>query len=486
MTKPKNGESEPAPDANERIAISPEDKAKAAKWFSRARDLGEKRQFDYAIEYYVNGLEFWPNAVEEACKPLHGCAVARHQFGGKKPGLKDTMKRSINDKNPKKALLNSAWLFGHDPDNIDYAEGIARAANKLHAEEVASWAAGVCRKALDGGKKLVPKQLQSLAKLYEEIADRASARGEMAFAVESLQSGIDVLNLWRRKAPRDRDAENATRDLSTKLTIVRGQYQEGESFRDSIADKDAQKDLHDLQESKQADDRVEDLIAKSEAAYREDPDQPATLNRLIDLLTRREVEEDETRAIKILLERFQGTGDYRHKHQADDIHMKQLRRKVRQAQQTGDTEAIKQAHVVSLKYDLGVFKERIARYPTDNRVKYEYGIRLFSAGRFDDAIPVFQAARADLKNRAACGMYLGRCFFRKGYYPQAINALTKEIENYEFSDDDLAKSMLYWLGRSQEASGQTAAARETYGKILQMDYNYKDVRAKLDGLPPGE
>jgi len=484
MAKPKNGESEQPSDANERVVITPEDKAKAKKWFARARDLGEKRQFDYAIEYYVNGLEFFPNAVEEACKPLHGCAVARKQTGGKKPGLKDSMKRSMNDKDPKKALLNSAWLFGHDPDNIDYVEGMAKAANKLHADELAVWAAGICKKALDGGRKVSPKQIQNLASLYEELGDRAAARSELAFAVETYQSGIDVLNLWRRNATRDRNAENAVRDLSTKLTICRGQYQEGDSFRDSIADKDAQKDLHDFHESKQADDRVEHLIATAEAAYREEPDHPANLNRLIDLLTRREVEADEKKAISILVEKFNDTKEYRHKHQADDIRMKQLRRRVRQAQQDDDLEALKQAQVVSLKYDLGVYKERIERYPTDNRVKYEYGVRLFNAGRFDDAIPIFQAARADLKNRASCGMYMGRCFFRKGYYPQAINALESAMKEHEYSDDELAKAMLYWLGRSQEASGAVAPARETYGKILQMDYNYKDVRAKLDGLAP--
>ena len=119
-------------------------------------------------------------------------------------------------------------------------------------------------------------------------------------------------------------------------------------------------------------------------------------------------------------------------------------------------------------------------------MKYELGVRLFSAGLFDDAIPIFQAARADLKNRAVCGMYLGRCFYRKGYHPQAISALETALSTHEFSDDATAKAMLYWLARTQEASGATEAARETYGKILQLDYNFKDVRAKLDGLPSSE
>ena len=350
----------------------------------------------------------------------------------------------------------------------------------------AVWAAGVCKKALDGGKKVNPKQLQNLTKLYEELGDRYAARNEVSPAVETYQSGVDVLNSWRRRVPKDRNIDNAVRDLSTKLTIVRGKYQDSESYRDSIVDQEDQRDLHDLQESKQTDERVESLIDKAEAAYREDPESPGNLNRLVDLLTRREIKEDEARAIGFLVARFGDTEIYRYKHQADDIRMKQLKRSVRAAKQAGDQEALKEAHLTSLRFDLAVFKDRVGRYPTDNRVKYEFGVRLFSAGRFDDAIPIFQAARADLKNRAVCGMYLGRCFYRKGYHPQAIAALEAALSIHEFSDDGTAKAMLYWLGRSQEASGDTEVARKTYGKILQMDYNYKDVRAKLDGLSSSE
>ena len=485
MAKPKNVDSQGTDvDPNARLLTSKEDQAKAGKWFTRARELGDKRQFEYAIEYYVNGLEFWPDAVEEACKPLHGCAVARRQTGGKKPGLKDTMKRSMNDKDPKRAFLNAAWLFGHDPENADYMEGLARSASRLRAEESAQWAAGVCKRALENSPKAGPKQFQSLANLLEEIGDRAAERGEVAFGVDTYQMGVELLALWRNRTTKDRNADNALRDLSTKLTILRGKYQDGESFTDSIADKGAQKDLHDRQRSMQSEDRVVQLVAKAEETFRENPDDPQALNRLIDLLTRRENEDDERRAIGIVVGEYKRTGEYRHKHRADDVRMKQLGRKVREATKAGDQEAAKEAQVASLRFDLSVFKERVERYPTDNRVKFEYGVRLVKAGRFDDAIPLFQAARADPKNRTACGMYLGRCFYRKGYFPQAISALEQELAEHEFSDDELAKAMLYWLGRSHESAGQTEAARETYGKILQLDYNYRDVRVKLDNLPP--
>ena len=459
------------------------DRAKATEWFKRARELGEKRQFDYAIEYYVDGLAYWPDAVEEACKPLHGCGVARKQTGGKKPGLKDTMKRSMTDKDPKQAFLNSMWLFGHEPDNLSYLEGVARNAGRLRAESAAQWAGGVLLKALDSSTKSGAKQFGVLVELSEGLGDRAAERGDSASAIAAYQTGIDTLNLWRRRLPRDQAVEESVRDLSTKLTILKGKYKEGESYRDSMVDSKEQKDLHDEQRTMQSDDRVDELILRAEEVWRQNQDDAVKLKNVIDLLCRREREDQERKAIGILVEEYKRTGSYRWKHLADDIRMKQLGRRSRELAKTGNDADIKEQQISQLRFELNVFKERTERYPTDNRVKYEYAVRTFRAGRFDDAIPLFQAARADPKNRTTCGLYLGRCFYKKAYYSQAIAAISEALAGYETTDDDLAKSMLYWLGRAQEAGGETDSARKTYGRILQLDYNYKDVRVRLDELP---
>lgn len=482
MAKKSNDANEQPADLNARFATSPEDKSKAAKWFARGRELGDKRQFDHAIEYYVSGLEFWPDAVEEACKPLHGCAVARKATGGKKPGLKDTMKRSTSDKDPKQAYLNSLWLFGHDPDNGGYIEAVTKNAGRLRAEDAARWASGILYKSLESNPKTATKQFQGLIEILEELGDRAAARGEHAFGVEVYKSAVETVNLWRRRIPKDTQTEGVLKNLSTKLTILKGKYQDGDSYRDSIVDAEGQSDLHDKQRKVQADDRLDQLIAKAEQDHLANPASGPALKEVVDLLTRRERTEDETKAIGYLVAHFKRTDDYRWKQTADDIRMRQLGRVVRDAEKTGDAAALKEAQVAQLRFELTVYKDRVERYPTDNRLKFELAVRRFRAGQFDDAIPLFQAARMDPKNRAACGMYLGRCFFRKGYHSQAISGLREAIENHEFNDDELAKTMRYWLGRAFEAGGQAEDAKKTYGEILSIDYNYKDVRGRLDGL----
>lgn len=483
MARKKNGNSTPASDGAVPLVTSDEDKSKARKWFDRARDLGNKRQFDYAIEYYISGLEFWPDAVEDACKPLHGCAVARRQTGGKKPGLRDTMGRSMNDKDAKKALSNALWLFGHDPENTGFIEGITRSANRLGADDATKWAAGVTLKSLESAPKASAKQFQALVQLLEDSGDRAAERDHATFGVEVYQMALEALNLWRRRFPNDQNAENAVKNLSTKLTILKGKYQKDGSFRDSMQDSGHQMDLHDQKRSVQSDDRLSQLIAQAETTYKENPDKPEALKALVDLLCRREQDEGETRAIGLLVAQYKRSDDYRWKQLADDIRMKQFSRKGRALAAAGDRDKMKEHRIAQLRFELSVFKERVAKYPTDNRMKFGYGVRNFQAGRFDDAIPLFQTARSDAKNRTACGMYLGRCFFRKGYHDQAIAALQEASEQHEIDDDDLAKTMLYWLGRAQTAGGDVGGARKTFGKLLQLDYNFSDVRARLDGLP---
>ena len=482
MAKKNTGVPEESADPNARLVTTSEDQEKAQKWFVRARELGEKRQFDYAIEYYVNGLEFWPEAVEEALKALHGCAVARRQTGGKKAGLTDTLKHSVNDKDPKRAYMNSLWLFGRDPDNVSYLEAIVKNASRLRAEDAAKWATGILHKALETNPKTSSKQFQSLIQMLEELGDRAAARGDHAFGVAAFTSGVEVINLWRRRIPKDGAVENALKGLSTKLTILKGKYSENGSYRDSIVDVEEAADLHDQQRSVTSDERMDELIAKAEAEYNKDPENGASLKQFVDMLCRREHDDEERRAIGVLVAEFKRTDDYRWKHLADDVRIKQLGRAVREAQKSSDVDRIKKARIEQLRFELGVFKDRVERYPTDNRAKFELGVRRFRAGQFDDAIPLLQSSRNDPKNRAASDMYLGRCFFRKGYHTQAINALKEATGEYEFSDDDLAKTMQYWLGRSQEASGEAEAARATYGALLRLDYNYSDVRARLDAL----
>jgi len=459
-----------------------EDKAKARRWFARAAELAEGKNWDFAIKCYIDGLNFWPEAVEEGHQPLRASSAARHLTGGKKPGFSDSMKFSISGKDAKKAMLNAEWLLSHDPFNISYMEGVLKNANKLRCEEAFLWMGPIFLNALEKEKKLSPKRCALLRQLYEEVGDRHANRGQAKIAVECYENAAEALRLQTIADPKDMTLENELRDLSTKLTILKGKYESAGSFQESMLDADHQKGLQDEERMIRTDEDFVRLMQRAEADLAQNPDNPNKVRKLVDLLCGRDNLEDEKKAIALLIDKFKTYGDYGYKVTAEDIRIRQMRRVARDTLKSGDAEQARAAQANLLKFEIKAFKERVEAYPTNNKLKFELALRLFLSGRFDDAIPLFQAARADAKVRTQCDLSLGRCFYEKHYYAQAIGTLSKAVQSYEISDDRLAKDLRYWLGRAYEAEGQTAEAMAAYGNILELDYNFRDVRDRLGTL----
>lgn len=478
----KDKEQPDAAEASARCTISEADKAKARKWFARAKELADGKNWDYAIQCYIDGLGFWPEAVEEGHQMLRVSASERTIRGGKKPGFTETMKRSMVGKDAKKAMLNAEWLLAHDPRNVSYMEGILKNANKLHCEDTLLWIGPIYGNAIESEKKLNAKRFALLRDIYEEAGDRATDRGEGTLAVQFYERAAEALRQQMQVDPKDLQLENELRDLSTKLTILKGKYESAGTFTESMRDADEQRTRHDQDRMVQDVGGLRRLIANAEKALAANPDNAGKIETLVELLCRLEDEQEERRAISLLVEKYKTFGDFRFKMRAEDIRSKQMRRALRAARDAKDAERTRRLKIELLKFEIGAYRERVKQYPTDNRMRFELASRLFQAGKFDDAIPEFQAARADAKVRIRADLYLGRCFFEKRFYAQAIGTLAKAVEAHEIPDDTLAKDLRYWLARATESDGQADRALEVYGQILELDYNFRDVRDRLQAL----
>ncbi len=458
------------------------DIAKARKWFQRAAELADGKSWDFAIKCYVDGLHFWPDAVEEGHQPLRAAAAARHLTGGKKPSFTEQMKYSMTGKDAKKAMLNAEWLLSHDPFNITYMEGLLRNAGRLRCEDTLLWIGPIYKNAIEKEKKLNPKRCALLRQVYEEAGDRYAQRGDGLKAVDCYERASEALRFQKMADPKDNALDNELRDLSTKLTILKGKYESAETFTDSMRDADQQRGLQDQERMVQAEESLKSLIKRAEEDLAQNPENTIKVRKLADLLCSRDDPEDEKRAIAMLVDKYKTYGDYSFKMKAEDIRIRQLKRVVRQAREAKDPQRLREAQIGLLKFEIKALRERVEAYPTDNKLKFELAKRLFTAGKYDDAIPLFQTARADAKVRTQCDLFLGQCFYQKGFHAQAIGTLNKAVQAYEIPDDEVAKDLRYWLGRTYESSGDPKQAMEAYGNILEMDYNFRDVRDRLETL----
>jgi TolA-binding protein len=113
-------------------------------------------------------------------------------------------------------------------------------------------------------------------------------------------------------------------------------------------------------------------------------------------------------------------------------------------------------------------------------LKYELGRRLYLGARYDDAIASLQAAQRDPRRHVSALAYLGQSFVRKEWYREAADTFERALES-ELTEDR-AKEIRYLLGDVLEKMGDLAKAQDNFSDVAQIDYNYRDVRERLESV----
>ncbi|MFQ5430747.1 MAG: tetratricopeptide repeat protein [Phycisphaerae bacterium] len=477
-----------------RLVGSEEGRAKARKLFAHAQKAESTRSYEYAIELYVQGLAYWPDAIEEGLKKLWYVGTMRLNSGGKPPGFMAARKFPTGGKDPVQSLNNALHLFGLNPTEVSYMEQVLRLGVKTNCDAVVQWIAPILATAYKNGKKLSASRYQTACEAMDRGAELAIEFENEAGALDILRACVATAQVWAQHHPDDAAAVKMQSDASGKLAIVKGRFAKAEDFTDSLKDGEAQHDIQDREKRVHTVDRTRQLIEKARLDWEANRNVPNKLLTLADLIARIETDEDENEAIKLLEKEYAATDNYVFKQKADDLRMRQLHRHRRAlaglAKANPDDPQFRAklaAHEAEEnRIETAIFEDRQQHYPTDLRVRFQLGVRYFQARRYDDAIPLFQQARADARVRAESRLYIGRCFYEKHFYDQAIEVLRRALDELEDRRGGLALALNYWLARSLEASGDREGAQKTYGFLIQLDYNYRDARRRMERLVAGE
>jgi len=449
--------------------------ARAKAFFDKAGKVAETKNYDYAIDMYLQGLRYAPDALREGHLPLAELALERQGSGSKKPSMMERVKR-LGGKTPLEQMLNAEYLYTKDPDHLPYAEAMLKAALAGGYNKTAGWIANVIFQTANASRNPSAHTYILLKDAYKTL--------------EQFDKAIVAIQRAARLKPEDGALSDEFKDLSAELTMARGKYDGEGDFRKSMKDREGQ-------EKRQAQAGVvktENYRAKAVEDARkkiaQNPDLPANIFELADALSGLETDQAENDAISLLENTYKARSDFSFKRRAGLLRIKQLKRKIKDtkaALETNPDDAESRAALEKLSAQLNStelehYKLCVQNYPTDVGVKYEYALRLLRNEQYNEAIPLFQQAQKDPRRKIAALNKIGFCFSKKGWLADAIDVYNQAIESYEIKNDAIHKELRYNLARAYEQQGDMDKALELYRKIAQSDFSYKDVSERVDKL----
>lgn len=447
---------------------------KARAFFSRAEEVASTDNFDYAIDLYLEGLKLAPDALEDGHAPLRRLALIRQAKGGKKPSVVDKMKYR-GGKLPVEEMLNAEFLLAKDPDNLDYAETMLKACVAGSYSRTADWIGQLIFDANRASSK------PSLA-TYLLLKDCYVKMGWYTKAVAACQFAVDL-------KPSDDALRDELRNLSASMTMEKGGYGQVSDFRKSLKDRELQERLHSQEQTVKSDSYRLTAVEEAKRQVKQAPT-PPNIMQLAQAYVDLETEEGWKEAQTLLEGAYQKTKDFSFKRKLGEFSIRKLKEglrhlhnELRSSKPTKEkVDQYRQLHHTLDQTELEHYRLCAENYPTDLKLKFEYGRCLIKNHKFDEAIPVFQETQRDPRLRTAALDKTGLCFLLKGWFDDAIDLFLEALKSSPTKDSAIAKDIRYNLARAYEAANRVPEALEIYRKLAQLEYNYKDVSQRIDKL----
>lgn len=450
---------------------------KGKSFFERAKTVADTGNYDYALDMYIQGLLREPANLDEH-KALREVSLRRKVSGGKPAGGFLGIKPYFSGKSPKEQMLNAEYLLAKDPGNIGHMLSMMKHAALGGYREIITWFGPFVLQGISTSKTPNPKQYLEMADYFEQIS-------EFSKAGEAVQLAYALM-------PNDATLDQRIKDLGTRETLRRGGYENVPDFKESLANKEATKELLQKDALNKTEEFRIKMVEDAREEWEQSPHDAQNIAKLVKALLDVESDECDEEAIAVLEQAYKETRTYRYKMLQGDVHIRKYRRDLRilsenlkvhpddkdLAKKIADLDAEK------LAFEVNEFAERMKNFPSDANIAYEYGLRLYRAHRSEEAIGVLQQAQASPKHRADALQLLGRAFLDQGMHLEASDTLQRAIENYELAStgDNRSKEMHYWLARAYEMTNQGPEAEKIYSKITQWDFNFRDARQRLAQL----
>jgi tetratricopeptide (TPR) repeat protein len=436
---------------------------KGVRFFDQADKVAEMGNAEYAIQMYIEGIRREPDNLERGHKPLREVALKRKAKGGKGIGMMEQFKLRPG-KDPTENFLNGVYCLSKDPGSITYMEQVLTGALKLELPGVIKWICDILLESERQAKKPSRRLLHLITDSYEKVE-------EYVLATQACDMALKL-------SPDDGALLDKMRNLSAKYTIQKGKYDQDGDFTKGIKDFDRQKELIQRDSLAQSGEFLDQQVAKAREAYVAAPTVVGKISAFVDALLKTEEDSYENEAIDVLAKAHKDLGAYQFKARIGDIRIRQMTRRYHKLISQGDKQAAADHRLKQLEFELQEYTERAVNYPTDLGVKFELGRRQYLAGKLDDSISSLQQAQRDPRRHTQAMTILGQAFAKKGWYREASETYQRALEG-DISEDR-TKELRYSLGDVLEKMGKLPEAQEQFSMVAQLDFNFRDVRERLD------
>lgn len=441
-----------------------------SKFLSRAEDALKKRNYQYAIQMYLEALEVEPTHVS-ARRDLRSVLLKANTDGSKIKA--PPSKTVVMSRDPKVQLAEYEKAVVKEPRSAKFNKRVAAALRKIEAHEAAGYVFQYVIDHCDKGKEDVD----------------AMKGGAQAFIDAGLVDHAQkLLSRASRLMPNDREIGDISRELSAKQTMknIEGKQSDAGPV---LMDAEAALEAELLKKKKLGPQEIPKAIGFVDKRLEKNPVDKEMIKKKAELYGMARKYDQSHEWLMSRYEDLESPPDIlelaiKYKNQYFEYMLKVCAKK---AEENPDKAAAYKAKAQEFEaarkeFRLDTYARQVADAPADLDHRWDYGKALFESGRYQDAVEHLQRAIRSPKLGKEVGVLLGRCFAQMGRLELAQKQLSNVLENVTEAQEDLYMEVRYWLADTEERAGNTDQAKELFQDLFMQNAAFKDVGDRLDKL----
>lgn len=464
-------------------AVDPLEHA-AQDWFKKGSDAMGRQNWDFAVECFSNSVKMKPgNLLYRQTK--HGCCRKMHNDNGsgarmasmKLMGLRGKIKKARSKQDWKTVDQLAEDGMSVNPWDAQLLADIGEACAELEHDNVACYA----------WEQACKNDAENIAYL--------KAFGEVLAQNNQYDKARSCFEKVYKLDPSDGEARARMSQLDAEKTMNRG-YEGGSSTKDVAVEQPEEANNAYEADRRARRGQAQSSVAPGESkeadlvnAIRKDSENLSLHQKLIDHYRDEDNYASALQAVEKALEIAPRNDAFREA--KEEIELESLRERLGEANERfrkhPERENLKNK-VAKLSAEVRaketeVLTNKVQSHPNDMKIKFDLAELHRKAKNFALAIPLFQQTVADARLKETALVALGECFVRSGKTDLGRRQFMKALETLNATDQsDAFKTAHYFLGRIYEKAGKNEEAENHYNDIVMVDYDYRDVLKRLEGL----